>query len=84
VNKKIKNNKNMNSPVVGIEIGEKKSVVTYLSPEGEVRDNFEFTMNNDGYTGFAPRYQGKQVLHLRHPDQLTWWAKHSGNWDITT
>ena len=42
----------MNSPVVGIEIGEKKSVVTYLSPEGEVRDNFEFTMNNDGYTGF--------------------------------
>jgi hypothetical protein len=55
VNKKIKNNKNMNSPVVGIDIGEEKSVVTYLSPEGDVKDNFEFTMNNDGYREFASR-----------------------------
>ena len=37
MNKKIKNNNNMNSPVVGIDIGEEKSVVTYLSPEGEVK-----------------------------------------------
>ena len=55
MNKKIKNNKNMNSPVVGIDIGEEKSVVTYLSPEGDVKDNFEFTMNNDGYREFASR-----------------------------
>jgi molecular chaperone DnaK (HSP70) len=55
VNKKIKNNRNMNSPVVGIDIGEEKSVVTYLSPEGDVKDNFEFTMNNDGYREFASR-----------------------------
>ena len=37
----------MNSPVVGIDIGEEKSTVTYLSPEGDVRDNFEFDMNTD-------------------------------------
>ena len=55
MNKKIKNNKNMNSPVVGIDIGEEKSVVTYLSPEGDVKDNFEFTMKDDGYREFASR-----------------------------
>ena len=53
MNKKIKNNKNMNSPVVGIDIGEEKSVVTYLSPEGEVKENFEFDMSTDGYSEFA-------------------------------
>ena len=55
MNKKIKNNKNMNSPVVGIDIGEEKSVVTYLSPEGEVKDNFEFDMNTDDYSEFASK-----------------------------
>ena len=55
MNKKIKNNRNMNSPVVGIDIGEEKSTATYLSPEGDVKDNFEFTMNNYGYREFASR-----------------------------
>ena len=55
MNKKRKNNQNMNSFVVGIDIGEEKSVATYLSPDGEVKDNFEFTMNNDGYREFASR-----------------------------
>ena len=55
MNKKIKNNRNMNSPVVGIDIGEEKSTATYLSPEGDAKDNFEFTMNNDGYREFASR-----------------------------
>ena len=55
MNKKRKNNQNMNSFVVGIDIGEEKSVATYLSPDGEVKDNFEFTMNNDGYNEFASR-----------------------------
>ena len=55
MNKKIKNNNNMNSPVVGIDRGEEKSVATYLSPEGDVRDNFEFDMNTDGYSEFASK-----------------------------
>ncbi|MGC8506628.1 MAG: hypothetical protein ACP5NK_08060, partial [Thermoplasmata archaeon] len=55
MNKKRRNDKNMNSPVVGIDIGEEKSTVTYLSPEGEMRDNFEFDMNTDGYNEFASR-----------------------------
>ncbi len=55
MNKKRKNNQNMNSFVVRIDIGEEKSVATYLSPDGEVKDNFEFTMNNDGYREFASR-----------------------------
>ena len=53
VNNKRRNDKNMNSPVVGIDIGEEKSVVTYLSPEGEVKENFEFDMSTDGYSEFA-------------------------------
>ena len=55
MNKKRKNNQNMNSFVVGINIGEEKSVATYLSPDGEVKDNFEFTMNNDEYNEFVSR-----------------------------
>jgi hypothetical protein len=55
VNRKIKNNQNMNSPVVGIDIGEEKSTATYLSPDGEVRENLEFDMSTDGYNEFASR-----------------------------
>ena len=55
MNKKRRNNNNMNSPVVGIDRGEEKSVATYLSPEGDVRDNFEFDMNTDGYSEFASK-----------------------------
>lgn len=50
-----KNMENMNSPVVGIDVGEEKSVATYLSPDGDVKDNFEFTMNSEGYENFASR-----------------------------
>ena len=51
----MKNNRNMNSPVVGIDIGEEKSTVTYLSLKGEVKENFEFDMNTDGYIEFTSR-----------------------------
>ena len=43
----------MNSPVVGIDVCEEKSTVTYLSPEGEVKDNFDFDMSTDGYSEFS-------------------------------
>ena len=55
MNKKRRNRNNMNSPVVGIDIGEEKSTATYLSPEGEVKENFEFDMNTDGYSEFASK-----------------------------
>ncbi len=55
MNRKRRNNKNMNNPAVGIDIGEEKSTSTYLSPEGDVRDNFEFDMNGDGYIEFASK-----------------------------
>ena len=55
MNRKRRNDRNMNSPVVGIDIGEEKSTATYLSSEGDVRDNFEFDMNADGYSEFAYR-----------------------------
>ena len=55
MNKKRRNRNNMNIPVVGIDIGEEKSMVTYLSPEGEVKENFEFDMNTDGYSEFASK-----------------------------
>ena len=55
MNRKGKNNQNMNSFVVGIDVGEQKSIATYLSPDGEVKDNFEFAMSTEGYGNFASR-----------------------------
>ena len=37
----------MNSSVVGIDLGEKESVATYLLPDGTEKDQFSFTMNAD-------------------------------------
>ncbi len=45
----------MNTPVVGINIGEEKGVATYLAQEGDVRDKFELEMNSVGYQNFASR-----------------------------
>ena len=50
-----KNIGNMNSFVVGIDIGEEKSIATYLSPDGDVKDSFEFGMNSEGYQNFVSR-----------------------------
>ena len=55
MDKKRKSKQNMNSFVVGIDIEEEKSVATYLSPDGDVKDRFEFTMNTEGYGEFATR-----------------------------
>ena len=42
----------MNSFVVGIDLEEKESNATYMSPDGEIRERFKFPMNRDGYTEF--------------------------------
>ncbi len=55
MNVKRRNRKNMNSQVVGIDIDEEKSTVTYISPEGKVKENFEFDMSTDGYIEFTSR-----------------------------
>ena len=45
----------MNSSVVGIDLGEKESVATYLLPDGTEKDQFSFTMNADGYKAFSEK-----------------------------
>ncbi len=45
----------MNSAVAGIDIGEMKSDTCYLAPDGDVRDQFEFSMNPEGFDEFASR-----------------------------
>ena len=55
MDKEKKRNKRMNSPVVGIDIGEGKSFATYLAPDGDVRDSFDFPMDTKGYADFASR-----------------------------
>ena len=45
----------MNSSVVGIDVGEKESVATYLLPDGTEKDQFTFTMNVDGYKAFSEK-----------------------------
>lgn len=46
---------NMNSPVVGIDLGEKESYVTYMLPNGDIKEAFKFSMNGDGYREFAAK-----------------------------
>jgi molecular chaperone DnaK (HSP70) len=43
----------MNSFVVGIDLGEKESSVTYMAPDGEIKEEFKFFMNAEGYSEFA-------------------------------
>ena len=38
---------------VGIDLGDSVSVSTTLSPDGDVKDVFDFPMNEEGYRAFA-------------------------------
>jgi hypothetical protein len=39
----------MNSIVAGIDLGDRESLTTVLSPIGDVTDRFTFPMNEEGY-----------------------------------
>lgn len=41
--------------VAGIDLGDRESLTTVLSPAGDVVDRFTFAMNDDGYAFFASR-----------------------------
>jgi hypothetical protein len=45
----------MNSIVAGIDLGDRESLATVLSPIGDVADRFTFPMNEEGYAYFASR-----------------------------
>jgi transposase len=45
----------MNSIVAGIDLGDRESLTTVLSPIGDVTDSFTFPMNEEGYAYFADR-----------------------------
>jgi len=45
----------MNSIVAGIDLGDRESLTTVLSPTGDVTDRFTFPMNEEGYAYFANR-----------------------------
>ena len=45
----------MNSSVVGIDLGEKESIATYLLPDGTEKDQFSFTLNADGFKAFSEK-----------------------------
>jgi hypothetical protein len=45
----------MNSLVAGIDLGDRESLATVLSPIGDVADRFSFPMNEEGYSFFASR-----------------------------
>lgn len=50
-----KRNERMNNPVVGIDLGEKESVATYLLPDGTEKDRFTFSMDISGYNRFSEK-----------------------------
>ena len=39
----------MNSIIAGIDLGDRESLATVLSPIGDVADRFTFPMNEEGY-----------------------------------
>ena len=43
----------MNSFVVEIDLEEKESSVTYMAPDGEIKEEFRFFMNTERYSEFA-------------------------------
>ncbi len=45
----------MNSIVAGIDLGDRESLATVLSPIGDVTDRFSFPMNEEGYSFFSSR-----------------------------
>lgn len=45
----------INMMVAGIDLGDRESLATVLSPTGEVVDRFSFAMNDEGYALFASR-----------------------------
>ena len=45
----------MNCIVAGIDLGDRESLTTVLSPIGDVADRFSFPMNEEGYAYFANR-----------------------------
>ena len=45
----------MNSIIAGIDLGDRESLATVLSPIGDMADRFSFSMNEEGYTYFASR-----------------------------
>ena len=45
----------MNSIIAGIDLGDRESLATVLSPMGDVADRFTFPMNEEGYAYFASR-----------------------------
>ena len=51
---KVKSGK-MNSMIAGIDLGDRESLATVLSPIGDVADRFTFPMNEEGYAFFASR-----------------------------
>ena len=53
------NMENMNDHAVGIDIGEKESVATYMSPSGDVIEQFAFPMNPEGYKEFREKIPSK-------------------------
>jgi hypothetical protein len=45
----------MNSIVTGMDLGDRESLATVLSPIGDVTDRFTFPMSEEGYAFFASR-----------------------------
>jgi len=45
----------MNSIVAGIDLGDRESLATVLSPVGDVADRFSFPMSEERYAFFASR-----------------------------
>ena len=64
----------MNSPVAGIDIGERESFATYMAPDEDLGEKFSFSMNPGGYARFSEKIPRKRELHLNPPDLPMWFS----------
>ena len=66
------NMENMNDYAVGIDIGEKESVATHMSPSGDIIGEFTFPMNSEGYRKFREKIPSETRIAFEPQEWLTW------------
>lgn len=67
MNRKKKNDRNMNDYAVGIDIGEKEIVATYMSPSGDIIELFTFEMKDSGYNEFSEKIPSETRMLFERP-----------------
>ncbi|MCL4325255.1 MAG: hypothetical protein M1481_00230 [Candidatus Thermoplasmatota archaeon] len=72
------------SYVAGTYLGEKESYATYMAPDGNIKEQFKFSMDRNGYDEFAGKIPLETRIafnrpHVKEQDNSTKFLKRYGN-----